>query len=109
MAVPLGAPQRLVVVIDTALLGDFLDHLETDRGNDARTRNARLATIRSFFRFVALHAVELASMTRTGDHGTAANRTGNRAFGFAEAPWSDTLRPRDSAPEFVGGASADSE
>ena len=39
---------------DTALLGDFLSHLETERGNDARTRNARLAAIRSFFRFVAL-------------------------------------------------------
>src|SRR6185503_15465881 len=32
----------------------FLDHLESDRGNGARTRNARLAAIRSFFRFAAL-------------------------------------------------------
>ena len=39
---------------DTGLLGDFLGHLETERGNDARTRNTRLAAIRSFFRFVAL-------------------------------------------------------
>jgi len=41
--------------LDTALLGGFLSHLETERGNDARTRNTRLAAIRSFFRFVALH------------------------------------------------------
>ena len=41
--------------LDTTLLGDFLNHLETERGNDARTRNTRLAAIRSFFRFVALH------------------------------------------------------
>ena len=40
---------------DTTLLGDFLSHLETERGNDPRTRNTRLAAIRSFFRFVALH------------------------------------------------------
>ena len=35
-------------------IGRFLDHLETERGNTARTRNARLAAIRSFFRYVAL-------------------------------------------------------
>ena len=32
----------------------FLDHLEQKRGNCARSRNARLAAIRSFFRFLAL-------------------------------------------------------
>jgi site-specific recombinase XerD len=31
----------------------FLDHLETTRRNSIRTRNARLAAIHSFFRFVA--------------------------------------------------------
>jgi integrase/recombinase XerD len=35
-------------------IGEFLDHLEARRGNSARTRNARLAAIRSFFRYVAL-------------------------------------------------------
>ena len=30
----------------------FLDHLETDRGNLPRTRNARLAAIKAFFRFI---------------------------------------------------------
>jgi len=32
----------------------FLDHLETKRGNSVRTRNMRLAAIRSFFRYVAI-------------------------------------------------------
>lgn len=32
----------------------FLDHLERERGNAVRSRNARLAAIRSFFRLVAL-------------------------------------------------------
>lgn len=36
---------------DTVLA--FLDHLENDRGNSIRTRNARLAAIHSFFQFVA--------------------------------------------------------
>lgn len=43
----------LLAQIDTSLITAFLDHLEKDRGNRARTRNARLAAIRSFFRFVS--------------------------------------------------------
>lgn len=40
--------------LDTPLIGAFLQHLEKERGNSVRTRNARLAAIHSFFRFVAL-------------------------------------------------------
>jgi len=36
------------------LLSGFLSHLETDRGNSVRTRNARLAAIRSFLRYAAV-------------------------------------------------------
>jgi integrase/recombinase XerD len=36
-------------------IGHFLDHLENTRKNCARTRNTRLGTIHSFFRYVALH------------------------------------------------------
>jgi integrase/recombinase XerD len=39
--------------IDAPFVTAFLDHLETERGNCARTRNARLAAIRSFFRFAS--------------------------------------------------------
>ena len=39
--------------LDTAFIGAFLDHLEKDRSNNARTRNARLAAVRSFFHFAA--------------------------------------------------------
>jgi len=39
--------------LDAPLVLDFLDHLETGRGNTARTRNARLAAIRSFIRHAA--------------------------------------------------------
>ena len=35
-------------------IGGFLEHLERTRGNSSRTRNARLAAIHSFFRYVAL-------------------------------------------------------
>jgi len=49
------APSTLTVGdLDAPLIGAFLDHLERDRGNTARTRNARLAAIHSFFRYLAL-------------------------------------------------------
>jgi integrase/recombinase XerD len=38
--------------LDAALISTFLEHLETNRGNSAETRNIRLAAIRSFFRFL---------------------------------------------------------
>ena len=48
-------PSRLLLAdLDSAFLGEFLDHLEQDRGNCARSRNARLAAIHAFFRYVAL-------------------------------------------------------
>jgi integrase/recombinase XerD len=40
--------------LDTNLIGEFLVHVETARGNSARSRNTRLAAIRSFFRYVAM-------------------------------------------------------
>jgi len=40
--------------LDAPFIGLFLDHLESTRQNSARTRNARLGAIHSFFRYVAL-------------------------------------------------------
>jgi integrase len=49
------APSQLMLAdLDAAFLGDFLDHLERERSNTARSRNARLAALHSFFRYVAL-------------------------------------------------------
>lgn len=39
--------------LDAALIGAFLDHLEHRRASTPKTRNTRLAAVRSFFRFVA--------------------------------------------------------
>lgn len=48
-------PVKLTVEdIDADLVADFLFHRETARGNTARSRNTRLAAIRSFFRYVAM-------------------------------------------------------
>ena len=48
-------PSQLPVEdLDAPFIGLFLDHLESVRQNSARTRNARLGAIHSFFHYVAL-------------------------------------------------------
>jgi len=47
--------------LDSKAIGAFLDHLEQDRGCAPRTRNARLAAIRSFYRYAALEHPEHAA------------------------------------------------
>ena len=50
------APSVLTIEdVDAPCIGAFLEHLEKDRGNSARSRNVRLAAIHSFFKYVALH------------------------------------------------------
>ena len=44
--------------LDAPLIGSFLKHLEDDRGNSPRTRNARLGAIHSFYRYCALEHPE---------------------------------------------------
>jgi site-specific recombinase XerD len=48
--------------LDAHLIGDFLTHLQTDRGNSPRTRNARLAAIHSMFRYAGLRHPEHAAL-----------------------------------------------
>jgi len=48
--------------LDAPLVGAFLDHLEHQRENGVRTRNARLAAIRSLFRYAALRHPEHAAV-----------------------------------------------
>jgi site-specific recombinase XerD len=56
-------PSRLDIAdLDAPLIGAFLSHLETGRGNSARTRNARLAAIHSLFRYAALRHPEDAAV-----------------------------------------------
>ncbi len=57
------APAQLDIAdLDTPLIGAFLDHLETDRGNSVRTRNARLAAIHALFGYAALRHPEDAAI-----------------------------------------------
>ena len=54
------APTALQIAdIDADLVGLFLADIEKTRGNAARSRNTRLAAIRSFFKYVAVNEPQL--------------------------------------------------
>ena len=48
--------------LDATMIAAFLDHLEHERGNSVRTRNARLTAIQSLFRYAALRFPEHAAL-----------------------------------------------
>lgn len=50
------SPSALTIEdLDASCIGAFLEYLEKDRGNGARSRNVRLAAIHSFYKYIALH------------------------------------------------------
>ena len=51
--------------LDAPLILTFLEHLENKRGNSVRTRNARLAAINSFFRFLEYRVPSCAGSMRS--------------------------------------------
>jgi integrase/recombinase XerD len=50
--------------LSATLIGAFLDHIEKERGNSARSRNTRLAAIHSFFRYVSFQEPAHADLCR---------------------------------------------
>jgi site-specific recombinase XerD len=82
--------------LDEPLITAFLDHLETDRHNCARTRNLRLTAIRALFRYAALrhpeHAAVIARVLSI-----PAKRFDRRIVAFLTAEESAALI--DAAPE----------
>lgn len=50
--------------LDAGTIGAFLDHLERERNNSARTRNLRLTAIRSLFSYASLSHPEHAELIR---------------------------------------------
>jgi integrase/recombinase XerD len=60
----LGTPPSKLTLADlnAPFLVEFLDDLEATRANDARSRNARLAAIRSFYHYAALEVPQHAGL-----------------------------------------------
>jgi site-specific recombinase XerD len=59
-----GTPPAALTItdLDAPQISAFLEHLERDRSNSVRTRNARLAAIHSLFRYAALRHPEDAAV-----------------------------------------------
>lgn len=104
-------PARLSVAdLDAPTIGDFLQHLETSRGNTASTRNARLVAIHSFCRYPVLRAPEhialiqrvLAIPPKRFDHAIVNFLTRTETDALIAAPDQDNWTGRrDHAPLLV--------
>jgi site-specific recombinase XerD len=88
-------PCRLDIAdLDAPTIAAFLNHLEHQRGNSIRTRNARLAAIHSLFTFAALRHPEhtadiervLAIPTKHADHTIITFLTGTEVDALLAAP-----------------------
>jgi integrase/recombinase XerD len=88
-------PCRLdIAELDAPLIAAFLDHIEHQRGNSIRTRNARLAAIHSLFGFAALrhpeHAADIARVlavpAKRGDQTIVTFLTDDEASALLTAP-----------------------
>lgn len=84
-----------IAAVDACLVSNFLAHLEADRGNTTRTRNARLAAIRSFFKFAALRHPEHAG-TIARVLAIPAKKHGRTAVSYLTA---DEIRALLAAPD----------
>jgi site-specific recombinase XerD len=101
--------------LDEPVIAAFLDHLERDRGNSARTRNLRLTAIRSLFRYAALHHPEhaaviqrvLAIPAKRYERRAVTFLTAQEAQALIDAPLQDRWegrRDRDADPHNPGRA-----
>ncbi len=76
--------------LDAPIIFAFLDHIERQRANSIRSRNARLAAIRSFFRFVQMRepaAVAVASRVLA----IPVKRSERKLIGYLTRPEIDAL------------------
>jgi integrase/recombinase XerD len=76
--------------LDAATVLAFLDHLEHTRHNTIRSRNARLAALRSFFRYVALREPACLALV-TQVLAIPRKRMDHRLVGYLTRPEMDAL------------------
>ncbi len=101
------APSKLTIEdLDVEVIEQFLQHLERDRGNSVRTRNARLAALHAFFQFVSTQEPALglqcqrilAIPTKRYEQGTVEFLTEDEARALIDAPDTQTwVGSRDRA------------
>jgi site-specific recombinase XerD len=83
------------------MVGNFLAHIETIRSNSARSRNTRLAAIRSFFRYVALSEPALLVHCQK-ILGMPSKRYDRRAVAFLDRAEMDALLAAPDRSTWIG-------
>lgn len=76
--------------VDASFVASFLDHLEKERGNSARTRNARLAAIHSFFHYASFHEPEISALIQRV-LAIPSKRCDHKVVGFLSRPEVDAI------------------
>jgi len=89
--------------LDTTRITAFLSHLENERGNSVRTRNARLTAIHSFFHFAALKAPECSEQIARV-LSIPEKRYQSTLIDYLTSPKSTRCWPRRTAPPRPAGA-----
>ena len=96
------APSALTLAdLDADLIGGFLQHLETDRGNCAATRNARRAALRSFFTYASYRAPG-AIATISQVLAIPAKRTKTTIVSFLTRPEAEALIAAPDTSTWIG-------
>lgn len=96
------APSELKLAdLNADLVGGFLEHLETERGNCAATRNARRAALRSFFTYASYRAPDsIATISQV--LAIPAKRTKNTLVSFLTGPKAEALIAAPDTRTWIG-------
>jgi len=87
--------------LDASAVLSFLDHLEQDRKNAARSRNVRLAAIRSFFRYVAMREPDSLGLA-TSVLAIPSKRVEKRLVGYLTREEMDALLAAPDRSDWIG-------
>lgn len=96
-------PSKLTIEqLDVALIVEFLNHLEDERGNSPRTRNARSAAIKAFFRFLEYRVVSCIDQFRR-IHAIPMKKTDKKLIGHLTQKEMQTLldEPNPGTPSGI--------
>lgn len=96
------APSELTLAdLNADLVGGFLQHLETDRGNSVATRNARRAALRSFFTYASYRAPDsIATISQV--LAIPAKRTKRTLVSFLTGPEAEALIAAPDSSTWIG-------
>ena len=95
-------PSKLAVEdLDTPFIGSFLDYLEKERHNSARSRNNRLAAIHSFFRYVMWQEPQYAALAQRV-LAMPSKRYTRRPVTYLTSPEVDTLLAAPDSDTWAG-------